>query len=285
MSLAFRIIPRLDIKGPNLVKGINLEGLRVIGKPETFAKYYYENGADELIYQDVVASLYGRNSLEDIIQKTAKNNFIPLTVGGGIKKLNDVNIILRCGADKISINTSAVECPKFISQISNVYGKSTVVVSIEAIKQKTGEYEAFTDNGRNRTGKDVINWAQQAEEMGAGEILLTSVDKEGTGEGVDIELIRKVREKIKIPLVVHGGIGKVEDIIYLKKNIDIEGINLASILHYNLLNLNNESDIIGEGNIEYLKNRNMKLKNIKPIDIKNLKKILKNNQIDCRINE
>ena len=121
--------------------------------------------------------------------------------------------------------------------------------------------------------------------MGAGEILLTSVDKEGTGEGVDIELIRKVREKIKIPLVVHGGIGKVEDIIYLKKNIDIEGINLASILHYNLLNLNKESDIIGEGNIEYLKNRNMKLKNIKPIDIKNLKKILKNNQIDCRINE
>ena len=179
MSLALRVIPRLDIKGPNLVKGIHLEGLRVLGKPEQFARFYYEQGADELIYQDVVASLYGRNSLHDIISKTAKDVFIPLTVGGGLRTLDDISAVLRAGADKVSINTAAHKEPSFITKASKMFGKSTIVVAIEAIHQQDGVYQAFTDNGRNRTGRDVVSWAMEIEKLGAGEILLTSVDKEG----------------------------------------------------------------------------------------------------------
>ena len=153
MSLALRIIPKLDIKGPNLVKGMHLEGLRVLGKPAQFAKYYYEQGADEIIYQDVVASLFGRNNLTEIVARTAENIFIPLTVGGGIRTLDDINNVLRAGADKVSINTSAHEIPDLITQASKVFGKSTIVVSVEAIRQPDGTFQTFTDNGRNRTGR------------------------------------------------------------------------------------------------------------------------------------
>ena len=143
-----RIIPKLDIKGPNLVKGIHLEGLRVLGKPSDFAKYYYEQGADELMFMDVVASLYERNSLHDIISETAKSIFIPITVGGGIRSLNDIKSMLRIGADKISINTAAIKRPEFIREASEEFGSSTIVVSIEAIKNSDGKYYAFIDNGR-----------------------------------------------------------------------------------------------------------------------------------------
>ena len=179
MSLAYRIIPRLDIKGPNLVKGVHLEGLRVLGKPEDFAKYYYEQGADELFYQDVVASLYGRNSLHELISKTAKVIFIPLTVGGGIRTIDDIKNALRSGADKVSINTSAIENPDLIKNASKVFGKSTIVVAIEAIKQPDGHYLAFTDNGRNYTGREVTKWAKNTEELGAGEIVLTPLTRKG----------------------------------------------------------------------------------------------------------
>jgi len=172
MSVAVRIIPKLDIKGPNLVKGVHLEGLRVLGKPEVFAKYYYEQGADELFYQDVVASLYGRNSLQEIISKTAKEIFIPLTVGGGIRTIEDISNLLRAGADKVSINTAAIENPGLITEASNIFGASTIVVSIEAIKQADGRYFAFTDNGRNSTGKEILSWAKEAELLGAGEIVI-----------------------------------------------------------------------------------------------------------------
>src|SRR3989344_2874988 len=151
-----RIIGRLDIKGPNLVKGIHLEGLRVLGKPEQFAKYYYESGADELIYMDVVASLYGRNSLLGIVEKTAKEIFIPLTVGGGIRSLSDIRDVLRAGADKVALNTAAIGNPQIVSEASQMFGSSTIVISIEAIKQPDGQYLAFTDNGREHTGLDVV---------------------------------------------------------------------------------------------------------------------------------
>jgi len=163
-----RIIPRLDIKGPNLVKGIHLEGLRVLGKPEDFAKLYYEQGADELIYQDTVASLYQRNSLTDIITRTAKNIFIPITVGGGLRTLDDINTVLRAGADKVSINTAAINNPDFITEASRVFGSSTIVIAIEAIKQPDNSYLAYTDNGREYTGVDAIAWAKEVEERGAG---------------------------------------------------------------------------------------------------------------------
>ena len=153
-----RIIPRLDIKGPNLVKGIHLEGLRVLGRPEDFAKHYYEEGADELIFQDVVASLYERNSLHEIISRTAKNIFIPLTVGGGLRTIEDIKQVLRAGADKVSINTAAVKNPTFIKEASLKFGSSTILVAIEAIKQSDGNYFAFIDNGREETGLEVVGY-------------------------------------------------------------------------------------------------------------------------------
>ena len=187
-----RIIPRLDIKGPNLVKGIHLEGFRVLGKPEDFAKLYYEQGADELIYQDTVASLYQRNSLSEIISRTIKDVFIPITVGGGIRSLNDINKVLRAGADKVCINTSAINNPEFIKEASREFGSSTIVVAIEVCLEKDEKYLAYTDNGREFTGKEVQAWAKEIENRGAGEILLTSIDNEGTGKGFDLELINLI---------------------------------------------------------------------------------------------
>jgi len=283
MSLAIRIIPKLDIKGPNLVKGIHLEGLRVLGKPEEFAKYYYEQGADEIIYQDVVASLYGRNSLHDIISRTAKEIFIPLTVGGGIRTLEDISSVLRAGADKVTINTAAHENPELISQASREFGKSTIVVSIEAIRQPDGSFQAFTDNGRNKTGREVISWARQIVELGAGEILLTSVDREGTGEGANIELIRQVNSNINIPLVVHGGIGSYEHVLEaVAERKMISGIAISSMFHYEYLT--NNRNTIGfekEGNIEFLKSNRL-YSRITPTPLGVLKNNLMKKNIVCR---
>ena len=201
MTKYVRIIPRLDIKGPNLVKGIHLEGLRVLGKPEKFARHYYEQGADELVYMDVVASLYGRNNLLDIVAKTSREIFIPLTVGGGLRTIKDIQAVLRAGADKVALNTAAIRRPELIREAAKRFGSSTIVISIEAIKKSDGRYEAYTDNGREKTGVDVFDWALKAVELGAGEIMITSIDQEGTGHGFDIALTRKIAEAVNIPVI------------------------------------------------------------------------------------
>ena len=188
-----RIIPRLDIKGPNLVKGIHLEGLRVLGSPDAFAQYYYENGADEIILQDVVASLFERNSLHDIISRTAKNIFIPITVGGGIRTIEDIHGVLCAGADKVSLNTAAIKNPSFIEKAATTFGSSTIVVAIEAIKDVSGQYFAFIDNGREETGLEVIEWVKLVINSGAGELVITSVDRDGTALGFDIDLLQQVK--------------------------------------------------------------------------------------------
>jgi len=249
-----RIIPRLDIKGPNLVKGIHLEGLRVLGKPEDFARYYYENGADELIYVDVVASLFGRNSLHDIIARTAKDIFIPLTVGGGLRTVEDIKAVLRAGADKVSLNTAAIHNPQIIKDASQKFGSSTIVISIEAIRQDDGSYLAFTDNGREHTGIDVLTWAKRVEELGAGEILLTSVDREGTGLGFDVDLTKMISEAINIPLIVHGGAGRLEHISEIATAGKADAIAIAGAFHYDFILKNKyvESNS-NEGNFEFLK--------------------------------
>ena len=249
-----RIVPRLDIKGSNLVKGIHLEGLRVLGKPEDFALQYYHDGADELIYHDCVASLYQRNSLLDIISNTVKNVFIPITVGGGIRSINDMMTVLRSGADKISINTAAIKDPNLINDSARVFGSSTIVVAIESSKQFSGKYYAFTDNGREHTGKEVISWAKEVEERGAGEILLTSIDKEGTGLNYDIELINKVVDQVSIPVIVHGGAGNIENLIEVLNKTKVKALSIASMLHYSLVNkikINEKN--FDEGNLEFLK--------------------------------
>lgn len=279
-----RLIPRLDIKGPNLVKGIHLEGLRVLGKPEHFAKYYYEQGADELIFMDVVASLYERNSLHDIISNTAQEIFIPLTVGGGLRTIEDIRNVLRAGADKVSINTAAINNPEIITEAALKFGSSTIVVAIEAIKEYNSEkYLAYTDNGREYTGIDIFEWAQIVEEMGAGELVITSVDREGTGEGMDISMIEKISRMVDIPVIAHGGVGKKEDIKELFNKTDAKAVSLASLLHYDYVRNGYEiGNHQGEGNIEFL-NRKKSFHIFKECSLDALKRYLFENEIPVRV--
>jgi len=278
-----RLIPRLDIKGPNLVKGIHLEGLRVLGKPKRYAKYYYENGADELFFQDTVASLYDRNNLNDIISRTAKEIFIPLTVGGGIRTIDDIKSILRAGADKVSINTAAIRNPDFIKKAALSFGSSTIVVAIEAIKQPDGKYLAYTDNGREYTGIEVLNWAKQVEELGAGELVITSVDREGTGEGFDIELINLISRAVSIPVIAHGGFGDPADAVKVVEECKVDAISMASVLHYDYITKqNHDDDFKEEGNISFLKSGNVYGK-IKPCTIEDIKLFMKTAGIPIRL--
>ena len=278
-----RIIPRLDIKGPNLVKGIHLEGLRVLGKPEEFARYYYEAGADELIYVDVVASLYGRNSLLPIIEKTAQEIFIPLTVGGGLRTIEDIKTVLRAGADKVALNTAVINRPELISEASKKFGSSTIVVNVEAIKQSDGRYLAYTDNGREYTGIDVFEWVVRVTELGAGEILLTSVDREGTGEGYDLILTKKVAELVPIPVIASGGAGRVEHVSQVINEGRADAVAIASLLHYETIKRGDSTKFLvnDEGNTEYLKSGRGFTK-IKEIDLLGIKRYLHQKGIECR---
>jgi len=227
-----RLIARLDIKGPNLIKGIRLEGLRVIGSPNEHALRYYQQGADELVYMDCVASLYGRNSLGDIVQGAAKDVFIPMTVGGGIRSVEDATYLLRCGADKVAVNTAAVATPGLITEIARRFGSQCMVLSIDAKQIATDRWEAYTDGGRERTGLDVIDWVKQGVSLGAGEILLTSVDREGTRKGFDISLIRAVTQEVAVPVIASGGMGKPEDIVDAVLQGEADAVAMADILHY-----------------------------------------------------
>lgn len=282
MSKNIRIIPRLEIKGPNLVKGIHLEGLRVLGKPGQFARYYYENGADELIYIDVVASLYNRNSLHDFIEKTAKEIFIPLTVGGGLRTIIDIRDVLRSGADKVSLNTAAIKNPQIIKEASKKFGSSTVLISIEAIKQTDGRYFAYTDNGREYTGIEVLEWARRVEELGAGEIMLTSIDREGTGQGYDTELTKMVASAVSIPVIACGGAGKIEHINQVISEGKADAVAVSSMLHYDLIQKNKvDIDISNEGNVEFLKSGKSYSK-IEPANLHGIKDYLHRNGLKIR---
>lgn len=227
-----RLIPRLDIKGPNLIKGIHLEGLRVVGDPQVFARRYYEQGADELIYMDIVASLYGRNNLKDIVSRTARDVFIPLTVGGGVRSVADVRELLRAGADKVAINTAAVNRPELVTEVSRTFGSQCMVLSIEAKRTAPGRWEVYTDNGRERTGRDVVEWAREAQRLGAGEILLTSVDQEGTRKGFDVHLVRAVVDVTTIPVIASGGMGTVEHLLDVTTRGGADAVAIADALHY-----------------------------------------------------
>ncbi len=249
-----RIIARLDIKGPNLIKGINLEGLKIIGDPNEHAVKYYENGIDEIIYMDTVASLYGRNNLKEALIRTVDDVFIPITAGGGVRSAEDAYSLLLSGADKIAVNTAAVDNPNLISDISKRFGNQCMVISIEAKKIGDNKWEVFTNNGRERTGLDVLEWTRQAIDLGAGEVLLTSVDQEGTRKGFDLNLIASVSEVIQVPLIVSGGMGKPKDIIDAVSN-GADAIAIADILHYNRFSLR---EIKTEGITSKL--------NIRPID-------------------
>ncbi len=277
-----RIIPRLDIKGGNLVKGIHLEGLRVLGEPARFARHYYEEGADELLYIDIVASLYGRNSLLDIIERTAREVFIPITVGGGLRSIDDIGNALRAGADKIAINTAAVLRPEFIREASQKFGSSTIVLSIEAMKLPDGTYEAYTDNGREKTGLDACQWAVRGVELGAGEVLITSVDREGTGLGFDLELSRRIAESVPVPVIAGGGAASVEHVKEAALCAHVQAVAVASMLHYPFVRRSNESD----GLPSSLENRFQRTTTIsskfRDIGLSTLKRQLAEDGILCR---
>jgi cyclase len=232
-----RIIPRLDIKGSNLIKGIHLEGLRVIGDPHEYAIRYAELGADELLFIDSVASLYGRNNLTNIISRAAERVFVPITVGGGIRSVDDARHILRSGADKVAINTAAIARPEIISEISRMFGSQAVVLSIEAKSQGPDRWEAYTHNGRERTGVDVIEWVKRGVELGAGEMLITSIDREGTRKGYDIELIRQVSQAVTVPVIASGGMGAIEHLVEVAIDGQADAIAMADVLHYNRFSL------------------------------------------------
>jgi cyclase len=284
-DMTIRIIPRLDIKGPNLVKGIHLEGLRVLGKPERFARYYYEGGADELFFMDIVASLYGRNQLTDIVAHTAREIFIPLCVGGGLRSVDDIRKVLRAGADKVALNTAALGRPEFVREAARMFGSSTIVVAIEAIRQRDGRYECFTDCGREATGVDAFAWAVRAAELGAGEIIVTSVDREGTGRGFDLELTRRIARSVNVPIIAHGGAGTLAHVHHVVAEGECDAVAIASMLHYSAMNAIKwqKEDFSSEGNIEFIK-RGMQagLSRVAPISIAQLKAALVDKGLDVR---
>lgn len=227
-----RLIARLDIKGSNLIKGVQLEGLRVMGSPNEHALRYYLQGADELIYMDCVASLYGRNHLGDIVKAAAKNIFVPMTVGGGIRTVDDATQLLRAGADKVAVNTAAVANPQLITDIAQRFGSQCMVLSIEAKQVGPGRWEVYTNYGRERTSLDVVEWAKRGVAMGAGEILLTSVDREGTRKGFDFALVNAVSAKVAVPVIASGGMGKPEDLLTVVNEGGADAVAMADILHY-----------------------------------------------------
>ena len=245
-----RLIARLDVKGPNLIKGVHLEGLRVIGDPNEYAVKYYNQGADELLYLDIVASLSGRSNLTEIVKKTTNDVFVPITVGGGIRNIDDVASLLRAGADKIAVNTAAVKNPKLISEISNKFGSQCMVLSIEAKYQDSGNWEVYTDSGRERTGIDVIDWVKKGEKYGAGELLITSIDREGTRKGFDIDLISAITDVINIPVIASGGMGSPEDLIDIVKKGNVDAVAMADILHYNRATVEDVREIAQKSGIK-----------------------------------
>jgi imidazole glycerol-phosphate synthase subunit HisF len=282
-----RIIPRLDIKGPNLVKGIHFEGLRVLGKPEEFARFYYQSGADELIYIDTVASLYGRNSLLDIVKRTSAEIFIPLCVGGGLRSTDDIRNVLRAGADKVSLNSSAIANPKLITEASRAFGSSTIVVSIEAVRKPDGTYECLTDYGRESSGVDAFDWARKAEDLGAGELMVTSIDREGTGGGFDISLTARIASSVSIPVIAGGGAGSPDHVLAMLRESGADAAAVAGMFHYHAISQivhQDESRFSAEGNIEFLQGRRGPLSGgrLMSCDISTLKRHLKASGIPCR---
>ncbi len=239
-----RVIARLDVKGENLIKGVHLEGLRVIGDPQEYARRYYQQGADELIYIDIVASLYGRSKLTDIIRRAAQDVFVPMTVGGGIRTVQDVSDLLRAGADKVAINTAAVRRPELIAEVSREFGSQCMVLSLEAKRQGSGRWEVYTDCGREASGVDAVEWVKRGVDLGAGEVLVTSIDNEGTRKGFDNGLVREVAATVSVPVIASGGFGAAPHLGEVVA-AGADAIAIADALHYDRLSLAQVREMAG----------------------------------------
>lgn len=233
-----RLIARLDVKNDTVVKGVHFEGLRVVGNLFELAHAYYKQGADEILFEDVVASLYERNSILEIVRKSAADVFIPITVGGGLRTIKDIGDALQSGADKVSICTAALKRPDFLREAAETFGSQAIVLSVQAKRrQSTGYWEAFMEAGREPSGKDAVQWVHEAVKLGVGEVLLSSVDMDGTCSGYDIELISRVAQVCPVPLMVSGGAGNVEHIARVAEIPGVDAIVLASVLHYGKLSI------------------------------------------------
>ena len=276
-----RIISRLDVKNNFLVKGINLEGLRILGSPENFATKYYNENVDELVFQDVVASLYKRNQLYELTKNISNNIFIPITVGGGIRTIEDINIALNNGADRVSINSAAVENPKFIEKAVNRFGSSTISISIETLKVDSS-YKIFTESGRKDTNIDLISWIKVLETLNVGELIVTSIKHEGRSNGLNFDLYKQISENSKIPILAHGGVKDEKDILNLFKYTNVKGVVISSAFHFNYLEeIKNKETLEHKGSTIFASN--LKNYNKYKSNINNLKNFLKNNGVEIRI--
>lgn len=236
MALAVRVIPCLDVDAGRVVKGVHFENLRDAGDPVELAAEYYRQGADELTFLDVTASTGHRRTMFDVVDRTAQQLFIPLTVGGGVRSVDDVDQLLRCGADKVSVNTAAINNPTLISDISQRFGSQVLVLSVDARRERGEQhtqsgFEVTTMGGRHSTGIDALWWARRAQELGAGEVLLNSMDADGTENGFDLEMIRAMRSQVTIPIIASGGAGKVEDFPPAIE-AGADAVLAASVFHY-----------------------------------------------------
>jgi len=248
-----RIIAKLDVKPPFVIKPVHFEGLRKIGNSPELAKKYYEQGADEVMYIDIVSSLYQREIIFDEVEKTANELFIPFGVGGAVRSIDDFSKLFHIGADKVVINTYAVqEDPSIINKAAEIFGRQAVVVNIEA-KKWDSHWECYTDCGRIQSGKDVLDWAKEAEERGAGEILLQSVDADGRNKGFDLELCKIIVDMVDIPVVVASGAGSLEDIKKVIEYAKPSGVAIASLLHYDKVTIQNIKAFLRDNNIKVSK--------------------------------
>ena len=245
-----RIIPCLDVNNNRVVKGVNFVNLRDAGDPVEVAKAYNKAGADELVFLDITASSDDRSIMLDVVSKTAEQVFIPLTVGGGIRSVEDMNKMLKAGADKVAVNSSALANPQLIADCAQKFGNQCVVAAIDAKKMADGSWHVFVAGGRKDTGRNLIQWAQEVVALGAGEILLTSMDKDGTKSGFDLEMLNRVAEVVDVPIIASGGAGNIEDIVEVFEKTTATGALAASIFHFGEVNIGETKQVLAKTGIE-----------------------------------
>ncbi|MFH1857332.1 MAG: imidazole glycerol phosphate synthase subunit HisF [Candidatus Omnitrophota bacterium] len=248
--LTKRIIPCLDVKAGRVVKGVNFVGLRDAGDPVAIASRYEEEGADELVFLDITASHEKRPTMIDVVRKTAEIVFMPLTVGGGIRNLEDIRELLLAGCDKVSMNTACVQDPSLIAQGAKRFGSQCIVVAIDAKQKSASQWEVYIHGGRTPTGKDALQWAKEAQERGAGEILLTSMDKDGTKEGYDNKLNRAVSDAVGIPVIASGGAGKPEHLLAALRDGKADAVLCASIFHFGEYRIREVKEFLQKNGVE-----------------------------------
>ncbi len=245
-----RIIPCLDVKNGRVVKGVNFDGLNDVSSPVELAQYYSDNGADELVFYDITASSEGRALFTDILCEVAKNIFIPLTVGGGINTVSDFDRVLKCGADKVSVNSGAIKNPKLIYEAAKLYGDQCVVISAD-VKRVDGVFRVFAKGGRENTGMEAIEWIKHCVDSGAGEVVLNSIDTDGVKNGFDLEMLEKVCDAVNVPVIASGGAGCIEDFVELFKTLPKVDAGLAaSIFHFNEVKINDLKNTLFKNKIQ-----------------------------------